>query len=500
MTTTKLTLPKNLKFVLSDWPDDNFVPFRDGCKRLDEIARKSGSTSKSFQDAVDKLLQAVGTENTTTIPEVIKNATDVRACVSLLINDEKFSAECAIDDRLMEAFEKARPGLGRLNITNLVAAYFSRYDILNVGSLDKFGNYLVVSLSRFAGRGLSDDQKRILANSRLLFSQGAPIEIARAAVRTGRKLENVCAEKGLRCYANGIFFRACRFAFYIEQLREIPVGENHDILKYVVEPDVVNARADDSLLFGHKILEILIDRSPTAEISESWRDAILRIAGDPRVPHSNEKYLMWWSKLGVKRIAKMRGWLSRLDLKLFLEILESSAKDANLRERERMFESRKVFMEGLIDQQLVNDSRLILCDADVRYLNKYYDAEEVPEYARVHSPNTSMIYLDVMGLHMIEGSHSFKLKIMDKLPPCVQINDYTKTRFTDSELREAIVTNYKTEYRTDEGCLSKTHDQHLNWQHALINFLHRHGVKFPEQAVLSPERYRQYRRKFGLLA
>lgn len=498
MSADQLTMPKSLDFVLPDWAADEFLPFTQGGERLNEIARDSGSTSESFEIAVAKLLLALESARSEAVSEAIESRTDVRACAYLLANNSQFAAGCVIDRRLIRALTRARPGLGRLNIANLMGAFFTHYDDLNVAKLEKFGQFVGGALANYSDKGLSVDQRLVLDNSKLLFSKGAPLALATAAVRTGKKLENMCSEMGLRNYSDGKFQRVSKFAYYIEQLREISVGEDHEILQYVVKPDVFQVSANDKQLFGHKILEILIDRSADSEISEPWRDVIIQIAGDPRVPPNSMKYMKWWSVLGEKRIAKMRGWLSRLDLKLFLEVLESSAKDANNLERERMFESRKVFMEGLIDQKLVKNSRLFLCDDDVRYLSNNFGSEKMPEYARVSSRDTSMIYLDVNGLHMIEGSHSFKVKVMDQLPDRTRVCDYTKKHYTNTELRDDIKREYTREYGSESGYLDKTHDQHLNWQHDLLDFLHRKGVKVREEDVLTPKRYREYRNKFGL--
>ena len=495
MRSERIALSKNLTFALPDWKVQDFAEFTSAQEKLTAIARSSGTSSSAFNASVDKLRGTLQqNDRTISIVGLIQHRSDVRACTHLLANHDDFSQRCVVDRKLRNVMQKVSPGLGRLNIANLLGAYFERYDDLQVDSMKKLGLYLSDALSRYKERGLSVDQMSILQNRKLLFSGNAPSVLAEAAVTTGRRLEIMSAELGLQAYNGGKFLRLCRFAYYIKQLREIQVGSDHEILDYVVEPDVVDAPADNRRLLGHQILEILIDRSSASEVSERWRDVIIQVAGDPRVPPTNMKYMKWWAVLGDRRVTKMRGWLSRLDLKLFLEVLESSARYMNNHERERMFESRKAFMEGLIDQQLVNNSRLFLCGDDVQYLRRHYDKETMPEYAKVHSKGTSMIYLDVKGLHMIEGSHSFKVKVMDHLPSETGVLDYTKRQFSDSELRTSIIDAYIREYRNKSGYLEKTHDVHLNWQHELISFLKQHGVKVSEELVLSPERYLEYRK------
>ncbi|MEI8647018.1 EH signature domain-containing protein [Paraglaciecola sp. Hal342] len=92
---------------------------------------------------------------------------------------------------------------------------------------------------------------------------------------------------------------------------------------------------------------ILIDRAPKQGVDESWQNAVIAIAGDPRVPKSHPRYMKWWSQLTNAQSKKVQGWLSKLDLKLFLEALEDYSKSSRDDDMIRMFPSRKHFLEGM---------------------------------------------------------------------------------------------------------------------------------------------------------
>ena len=251
---------------------------------------------------------------------------------------------------------------------------------------------------------------------------------------------------------------------------------------------------------GHKIISILIDRTRGNDVPKHWQNVVLTIAGDPRVPTSSTQYQRWWSSLGEARIRKVRGWLAGLDLKLFLEALKQSAKDQHLSDMERMFESRKVFMEGLLNEGVVSDSRLFLSSSAERYLKRIYKKEELPDYALNSSNDTSVIYLNVGGVHMIEGSHSFKLKLMDKLPTHRRLGllDFSKKKFNDNSFRESLKHQYFSEYGQEDHFFDATHDQYLNWQNKSLQFLKEHGVNVRPDKVLSKLRYKEYKQKFGI--
>ena len=492
-----------LDFSLPEWDSEkDFKAYETAQTKLSNIAEKAGKSSHQFRASCEKLRAAVMDEaRQGFIIRHLSSSIDVRAFTSLLAGDEDFGGRCVVDNDLWQKLESLRPnGLGLLNVTNLLGAYFSQYDNLKRASLNSFSEILSKHLGQYSGRGISEDQKKIRAFKKQLFRADAPKRLAGDAIKQGKKVEEVCRDKGLGAYPDGRFQQICRFAYYIEQLRTIPAGSDRPILKYVVEPDVCEVSANDEQLFGHQILEILIDRSPESEISEPWRDVIMKIAGDPRVPTSDPQYMKWWQMLGEPRIAKMRAWLSGFDLRLFLRVLETSARNMNHTERERMFESRKVFMKGLYEQKLIKHARLFLCRHDEDYLKRNYEADTMPGFARVASGDTSMIYLNIDNkLHIIEGTHNFRVKIMDRLPQRAEVTSYEKSQFDDDELRERIKWKYDNEYPDYSGYLDTPHDhKHLNWQHKLLGFMYRHGVKVPEQAVLSLEHYNKYRDKFGL--
>ena len=491
-----MNLPKTLNFTLPEWSDEDFKRYIQSAGTLEKVKRQAGTRLSGFDEACSQLLSKRWQWQ---IRGAIQSSIDVRACVYLLANDDDFAKRCEIDRKLLRTMEECRPGLGRLNLSTLLSAWFVRYQQLNVWNLNEFGQHLAKLLDGFRAAGLSRDQSLILKNSKLLFAAGAPEKISAVSVKKGQRIENLCFDLGLKSYSNGTFMMACRVAYYIGQLRSLTVGADHEILRHIAGEDVYNAPApDDNERFGHEILRILIDRSSAAEISNTWRDVVIAIAGDPRVPHTDIRYQKWWAVLGNNYIAKMKGWLSRLDLKLFLEILKSSAREMNHADRERMFESRKEFMESLIEQGLVHHSRLFLCRNDVYYLKQHYKDEELPEFAEVSSTDTSMIYLQVGGLHMIEGSHSFKVKVMKQLPAQTRITDYAKQHYTDSELRMSINKNAReNQYQRGEGYLEKIHDQYSNWQHELIDFFRKNGVQVAAVNNFSQKRPRSYRTRFN---
>ena len=493
-----MRLPE-LSFNLPVWKDSDFRLVKEAEKTVQTIARGAGKGSDRFKDACRRLLNLVMHGQADKLPISIRDTTDVRAATFLLGSSDEFVKNVRVSRALLDALASLRNPLSKLSLLQLIRAYFVRYDtVASNDALLDWREFIKFQLNQVNYNGNTNDLATYFKYATVLFSGSGPAAVV--AFAKGRRTDFDGALKllGLNGFSSGRFLTICRYQYYLETLKTIPVGADHEILKELVKTDVVNAPFDDNCLMGHAILEILIDRSAGSSISSCWQSVILTIAGDPRVPTSNQNYQKWWQLLGERRIGLMRGWLSRFDLALFLKVLEQSARDGNIGDMERMFESRKQFMEGLLEQGLVTQSRLFLSSHAESYLKRHFEKQELPEYAKVDSQETSMIYLNIAGkIHMIEGSHSFKLKLLDQLPAEFKLLDYSKRLYSDSEFRAKIGFAYYAEFKNRRGLEELTHDVHLNWQNRAIQFLNKHGISVSAYQLLSRERYREYKSKFG---
>ena len=195
------------------------------------------------------------------------------------------------------------------------------------------------------------------------------------------------------------------------------------------------------------------------------------------------------------------GWLSRVDLLLFLKVLEDYAENHGKSDMKRMFPARKKFLEGLFDMGLVEDSRLFLNynaeDYLEGYLNENYKKSELPTYATVSS-SQSMIYLKVAGKHLIEGTHSFRLWIFEDLPQTCKIFDYSKSNFTIFDLRNSIERDFLRAFKgTKKTYKAITHAPN-SWQYTAMQVFSDFGVQIDPEKVLTKQNYLNYKRKYGI--
>ena len=224
----------------------------------------------------------------------------------------------------------------------------------------------------------------------------------------------------------------------------------------------------------------------------------MRIAGDPRVAKSSERYQKWWLFLGTDRINKVSSWLSRVDLQIFLDVLESSAK--GMSDVERMFPPRKKFMEGLLSQGLVIHSRLFLSRQAVAELESKYRKDQIPEYAETNG-NTSVIYMELPNnVHILEGTHSFKIKVVDDMPHHGKILDYSEADYRDGYLRFAWLEHYLRSRRSGGRApnhLDQTHTGPITWQSNAIDYLRNKGIHINASEMFTADHYTLYKNRRG---
>ena len=492
-----LRLP-DLQFHLPEWRDIDFRVVQEATQKVAATGGKAGKGSDAFQVACKALLGIVLRGEQHRLSEEIHRTIDVRAFTYLLSASDKFAASILLTEELLTQLLVPRSPMSKLSLVQLVRSYFTHFDkLVEAERLPIVCDFIKAQLAHIDTKIESSDVVRFAKLAGICFSPAGPSNLVSYANNNEMDFDTAIDRCGLRSFSDGRFLTLCRFQYYLETLKKIPVGSDDPVLSEVVKPEVANAPFSNNMQLGHAILEILIDRSAGRPISQSWQSAILSIAGDPRVPKTSRNFQQWWVLLGEKRIGLMRGWLSRLDLKLFLQLLEQSAKDGSVSEMERMFESRKIFMEGLVEQGLVTNSRLFLSAHAEAYLKSNFNKDELPEYARVSSPQTSMIYLNIADkVHMIEGSHSFKLKLLDSLPSRPLLLSYEAVKFEDFDFRN--ITLYERKASNQDGIRDLTHDVHLHWQHKAIQFLSGMGVPLDASKMISPKRYREFKEKFGV--
>lgn len=490
--------PAALTFDLPDWGNKAFAPFERAEQTLKKLSQKAGKSSDRFNQRCNSLIQAIQREHD--IAGYIKSPMDARAVTYLLATDETFATRVEVDEKLLSAIQKARTPLSRLTLLQLIHAFFNFFDrAFPRRVLSLLADFIKAQLARYERPDFDDELGVYAKKTSILFADNGPEQVVSYAKEQEIDLDNALHRLELSAMGSTRFAQICQYHYYLETLRKIPVGEDHSVLAEIVKPDVATARlGGDGGMLGHEVLRIIISRCRN-DISDCWQAVVLAIAGDPRVPKTSVNYRKWWAFLDEELIACVRGWLSKLDLSLFLEILEQSGKDMGKADMVEMFRPRRKFMEGLLNQGLVSETRLFLCPWATNYLKKHYKLSELPSYAQAVSTQTSMIYLNIKGkAHMIEGTHSFKLNLFDRLPSDFHLTNYSIQIFTDADIRKKPYSMYMKEFNNEEGARQFVHDSAGNWRRKAIGYIKSVGLDLDATQLMTAQVYRKHRYKFGI--
>ena len=486
----------NLSFDVPEWRPTELAGYSVGAMRMQKLASSAGTDGDQFQRACGRLITC---KSTGELQSLLTDAVHVRAYGYLLNSDQEFSLTHFPSQPILDAIQRQRWPIGRLTLTNLVRAFSNQFGRSSSDALKLLGHFLARNFELLSST-LTGDLKLLSTHALSFCNPKGPATIASKAAAAGSDLDVYLKKIGLSSLKNSSYVRAIFTHYFVIQLENLDVGADSPILSELRKPEVHLAVLSDGTLLGHKALEILIDRTPESGPSDVWQKTVIGMAGDPRVGRQSRHYQDWWQFLGESRAKKVIGWLSRLDLKIFLEVLEAAARNTNNETIRRMYPPRKKFMEGLLKQGMVVQSRLFLSQDASAYLRKNYTEEDSPEYAIIKSGHTSIIYLELVnGLHMIEGTDNIKLKILDELPSRPQIMNFGAKVFSDSDFRTRLVTTYISEQRKQgreveqgQNFLDQAH-QGIHWQANAIHLFRNRRIKYEASEFFSATDYRTFK-------
>jgi len=478
----KLPISK-LNFSL---PTDPFAEHKKSMDAATERVRKItngiGTGGFAYEKSLSKIKIAL--HQSGDLEGVLESSIDLRA-MAFLFNDVDYAIWINLTPSLFQRVDEIRPVPSRLFVDAIYSYYLHQYDRLQFPSTVTL--WLKMAKNR---RGeLSSEVERLLDDN-------GPKWLAEESQRQGRDFDEQVKHVELDLYRSGRFLMVAKNIYYLNELRQLQPNENHPVLEEMQKPSAYNSRYDESSQLGHQILKILIEKAPMSEVSEIWLNVVLAIAGDPRVPRSHEKHRKWWSQLDSKLANKVQGWLSKLDLQLFLEALGNFSYQAGNEELKRMYPARKQFMTGLLNKQLVTGTRLFLSQDAEHYLKRNYKPEHLPNYSRVDGAR-SVIHIQLGSVQMIEGSHNCKLWIYERLDPSAIVFDYSKNKVSYHSLTGGL--------RDQMVMLGVYHKEDIthnpsgfNWQHKAIKALQELGVAIESKDVLMEGDYRNYKRLYGV--
>jgi len=436
------------------------------------------------------------------LPEMLKRRITARTLTSLWLKNEVIEL---LNARLLTTMLRAQqPRLTPMTLRQLAQLYFRRFDRLDEkeGVRELLERSLLQQLDLIPPSKIqtsrADPLVTLKREGHWLLGLDGPRHLAERVRQGGRELGETFMELGLHGFDDGRYGDICRAHFYLETLRQLPLGESDPVLDELLKPAVAKAPFEGARRIGHVALEILIDRAGQ-EAGEVWQNFILNLAGDPRISSSAVNFREWWQPLGEERIQKVRGWLSKEDLRLFLQAVEQYGLETANTEMQRMFPARKRFLEGLFKLKLIRNTRLLLGGKAQQSVKRILGKDVKTSFARMDGQMTdkAVIYLDCGDFHLVEGSHSFKIWVY-LAAPGEALRTYERNTFSHYDLTTTVPGTYKKLY-PGLPYDAFVHTPHA-WQNKVFTFLAENGIALDVEQLLSAEDYRLQLRKFGIPA
>ena len=451
-------------------------------KRISEKQSSIGTGSEVFKKAKNEIELSI--KRGISLITTIKTKIHVRAFGSILLGDN--GRYIKLNDQLLKHLSSITPIPGSLLIESIQRYYFNNYAAVKTkGLLEAICDWLLWAL-RIKGRLTPAASK--------MLSPHAAEWLAESAIKRNTDFENRLENLDLKIYKGGELIGLAQNTYFVKQLEVIEVNKPHDLLKEVQKQSVYNSPYQSNELLGHEILRVLLKRAPSREVDDSWLNVVMAIAGDPRVPKSHPSFIKWWSQIPKGYLSKVHGWLSKLDLKLFLEALEGHAETSRDSELQRMYPSRKDFMFALDNKNLVLNTRLFLSYSAEQYLLNNYRKEHLPTYSKVRDGSKSLIYVEMKGAHLVEGTHSCYLWIYKNLDESAAVKNYDKSQFSYSELTSDM--NRKMHKLKYPATANIQHNpSNFNWQKKAVSQLKRQNVDIEIGDVLSAKDYAMYKKR-----
>lgn len=489
----------------AEWPQPVIDSWQALTERVKRMEARMGE-SDAFERTLATFRNMVSTGRFDGLRPLLQRRLAARALTWLWLNDPVCGPRLLNVRMLDTLLETQHPRLTRLTLVQLIQLYFRVFDQLDgydkhseVGLCERLQEHLLDQLKRMPEQRHPFPRKDVLsalkADGAWLLDLDGPLNLIRQVRQQGTELAQAFSDHGLEGFDTGRYGDICRAHYYLETLRGLPPGEWHEVLDELLKPSVNKAPYEGGKRIGHAALEIMIDRAAD-DPGEAWQNFILSLAGDPRIASTAPNYRQWWQPLGEARIAKVRGWLSKEDLRLFLQAVEQYGIETRNTELMRMFSARKVFLEGLFKLKLIRNTRLLLGRTAQESVKRILGSDVKSSFARMDGimADKAVIYLDCGDFYLVEGSHNFKIWVYLAEPGNL-LRSYERTKFEHHDLTRIVPGDYTKLYPQ----LPHTAVPHMTgWQRKVIGFLADHGIGLDIEKLFTPEDYQVFIRREGI--
>lgn len=236
--------------------------------------------------------------------------------------------------------------------------------------------------------------------------------------------------------SNGRFAECLRQVFLLNAVRDCPMGKEIPALGEIAEPSLKAKRASASQLMGAAALQIMVQRVAKEggrKWSGDWPNWITKLGCDPRHGRATGEGAKWWGWATDDELRLAQQGITGLTLRFFIEFLRRSLQGTD---KEPQFALRARFLLGLFDSGKIQSARLALNWAAYQHLDRKFRDVWTVAHLSATTDETSMICLKcVDDIFVIEGTHSFGLRMFHQDFPIHGFWERPKQTYQDRELR-----------------------------------------------------------------
>jgi len=469
----QVQLPK-LSFTLDDTAGRSdlhvFDELTDAFKKMG-----SGQISKARwfhqrrQEIVDAVLNGIKLKHILTQPS------DIRILIFIWSTNMVFMSKCPISKKNLKHVLRIKPRLSPSQIYSLIRLYFLQYD--QIADLTFFCKYINDQLGNIClNKRLSKDMQIYCDQKDILFDPALKSFWA-LFEKPETSLKEVCKNFHIPWDHTARFIISARYHLYVSPIEKLRLGDSDSIFSKISRPEIKNMPYDNQFSLSQTISMCMMDKASNKNMPDNWRQFIISLLGDPRMPKSSALYQKGWAGLPSDYEHQMQKWLSQMDMLVFLELLKEIGNQSGNEMIQRMFPARKSFLESLYQTGMITRTRLFLSNDAVEYIEKQYNAEDRPMYAQISHKNKSIIYMQVGRVHLIEGTHNYSVRLLDRLPESSGITDQKKKKFVLTELATGLDQKYVSEFNDTNHLYIVPHDIHNAWQRKLTEIFQAFDVR-----------------------
>lgn len=397
---------------------------------------------------------------------------EASAVIQLWISNKEFKDKVPLTSKnLFHILNILKNTKSKLILIDLIELYFKEYD-----GLGNTGTILIKFIKTH--QGLLRREKNIKQIKRLLDSEYKSHKIlVDETLRTNETLVHKLGEYGLYYVANGAFINRSRYQMYIRRTELEDLNNLSKLLQEVENNKIYladyikdNKAKEKNYLIGHKIIEILLVRLEeyltNIKDYQNILDFILAISGDPRSSNTTEAYVKWWGILGEDNISKMKRLLSSFDLNMFLETYENYITRNGIENEQRMFIERKSFLRGMLEENLIQETKLFVGSDMEYYLKETYKNSNIrPTYFSItDASRMCVIFMKFNNYMFTEGAFNCTFRMYSDADS-IKVFQSKKKNYTYREIGKGLE-------ETANVVATQIHSG--NWQNRILNEFRRH--------------------------